>query len=375
MDERPTQELVVGSWWRRDRYEIRDGFVRPATDAQLTAYNPWERYREAGRHDLARDQPYQSLERLVKRTRYVIDPYSNRISLTAANEQAIVDWCSEWGLLGLLPHRALYVTLAPRWAAMRGEYIEHRMHKRVLVPTQQILYTTATGWRSNKQQRFPGPIVPDAPELRGELVSEKDLHPQFPPPGVIIRDLTGEVVRAEHLSESWARFFPDVPAEDAETYEYPTPFSNQFWDAYAEPLDAFIEGAVALSSALQGLSHIRPLAKTSDEDKWRVLRGRNTLHEFAAPARMALGLQEDGRMTQEWVTPSLLSSFAMMALMDLASGQPPHRCEACGTVFVSAAYQAKYCSRKCRNTAQMRRYRKKRKEGRARKGPDSPNRC
>ena len=32
-------------WWRFDRYEFRDGYIRPAADAECTLYEPWDLYR------------------------------------------------------------------------------------------------------------------------------------------------------------------------------------------------------------------------------------------------------------------------------------------------------------------------------------------
>ena len=39
-----------------------------------------------------------------------------------------------------------------------------------------------------------------------------------------------------------------------------------------------------------------------------------------------------------------------------------HACVRCGAAFRSNAYQAKYCTVKCRQTAQKRRYRRRKKE-------------
>ncbi len=45
--------------------------------------------------------------------------------------------------------------------------------------------------------------------------------------------------------------------------------------------------------------------------------------------------------------PSLLSALAMMAAQDLAGGSRILRCAACASLFVTSAYQAKYCSLQC----------------------------
>ena len=41
--------LATGSWWRLSRYEIRDGYIRPALGARLRRYNPWKRWLDTRR--------------------------------------------------------------------------------------------------------------------------------------------------------------------------------------------------------------------------------------------------------------------------------------------------------------------------------------
>ena len=51
----------------------------------------------------------------------------------------------------------------------------------------------------------------------------------------------------------------------------------------------------------------------------------------------------------------------MMITLDLVEGRRVHVCEACSTVFLSRAYQVKFCSDRCGNRMKMRRWREKKK--------------
>ena len=55
----------------------------------------------------------------------------------------------------------------------------------------------------------------------------------------------------------------------------------------------------------------------------------------------------------------------MMAYFDLVNGKRLLTCDVCGKPYLSGAYQARYCSDRCRNTAVKRAYRQ-RKSQRAR---------
>ena len=52
----------------------------------------------------------------------------------------------------------------------------------------------------------------------------------------------------------------------------------------------------------------------------------------------------------------------MMAYLDLTSGKRVLLCDEDGRPFVSGAYQARYCSDRCRNRALKRAYRERHRE-------------
>jgi hypothetical protein len=65
-------------------------------------------------------------------------------------------------------------------------------------------------------------------------------------------------------------------------------------------------------------------------------------------------------LEQVTISPGLLSSYALMFLLDQVENRRALRCEVCVRYFVSDERRALYCSPRCRHTAQSRRYRLKR---------------
>ena len=234
----------------------------------------------------------------------------------------------------------------------------------MLLPTTCRYVRTNAGWSATHIQKLLGEgayRVDKEPKRKGELVSEEDIPKSLPRPGVIFQSVGKAELKQEPLGYSWARFFPDVPTEQRETFQYPVPLSEAFWRLYAEPLDAFVNAAVTLRNALYGLAHVKPVAEASKEENSWVRCGEKILYALLAPVSPALELLDDGKFQQRWVSTSLLASYAMMAFLDLVE-ERPLRCEVCGKLFVSGAYQARYCSPTCRHTAQKRAYRERRKQ-------------
>jgi hypothetical protein len=256
--------------------------------------------------------PYQSLLALV-----------GRFSLPA-----LVKWCQTHGLLGVLLHRAQMVTFAPRRTEVEGP---GRGKRQVSQDRYERSHSGWSGWR------LSGPA--------------QRLEERLRPPGVLLQELRRfEWVWEPQLSATWGRFFPGVPPEERSTYAYPLPVSKEFWGLYGEPLDAFLDAGEALRDALQETDAIggRPLPE----------RGLRALNALVAPIGPSI-VPEDGRLRQQWRCPSLLASFAMMALLDLTGEQRVRACEVCRSTFVSASGRARYCSDRCRRTAEQREYRRR----------------
>jgi hypothetical protein len=118
---RDTLQAATGRWWRFTKYVLSEGYVRPARGARLEAYDPWADYwRSRERGEVP---PYQSLLDLLRAIKWnpsegsdsrLIGPAAPELLEPEAVHQLLA-WCAAHGLLGVLPQRALLLTLAPRF--------------------------------------------------------------------------------------------------------------------------------------------------------------------------------------------------------------------------------------------------------------------
>lgn len=334
-----------GRWWRFDKYEIRGRAIRPAPGAQLTVYDPWKLY-------------------LRSRTRgnETLPPYAEFVNLRQSlsvgireSEAAIVEWCSRYGLPGILPHETRSATLAPRWVSV-GDSAS------LIVPGQVQYVRINGGWAKNRTLFRPESVESsfNQPELEGLPVPEKEAPGAWARVGVLRQPLDSPEHFNEKLKENWWKFFPDVPEEEAETYRYPSPLSEKFWQQYAEPYGQFLQSLQCLTEVLWELEHHGPANPTSAADAKHVAQGVFLLEMLLAPASVTVVPKPDGTFSQEWVCGSLLSAFAMMAVQDLTESRRVRDCAArCGRLFVSQHPAALYCSDACRWKMQKRHHRKR----------------
>jgi hypothetical protein len=333
-------EVVTGSWVRFSGYVIRDGAIRPEPGAKLEPYDPWEEFRRI-RGDRSGEAPYESLANLHQSLQH--DWGSSRVARDSY--PAILDWCERYGLLGVLPHRVLSVDLNPWWH-VEGE-------RTSFLQKSYVRMNDRWDWMSD------GWVI--KPELVHEQLARGGPIEQAawaPKPKVTIQDFYATRISQEPLPKTWWRFFSDVPAEEAETYEYPLPLSADFWAQYGEPVEDFVLGASFVGRAFQNLTRVRADAEAADTRRFDRAAGMTCLNALVSGIRPSVTMDDqDGRFRQEWGCLSLLSSLAMMALQDLTEGRRLLQCEVCGRLFVTDAYQARYCSDSCRWTAQKRAYR------------------
>jgi len=101
---------------------------------------------------------------------------------------------------------------------------------------------------------------------------------------------------------------------------------------------------------------------TGKADKFAVrIEGREEMHALLAAVSPILDRGKQDQWKQQWRSMSLLGSFAMMALLDLTEGRRIHECPVDKRMFVADAWQVRYCSPRCRHTAQKRAYRLKKR--------------
>lgn len=242
-------------------------------------------------------------------------------SLTPANQAQILNWCSRFGLLGILPQTALTIELPPPVRLVSNNSFAATMEK-----TEVVKYMRVNGdW------------------IRQTLLVSYDYQDPsvFSPvynqvPSAPFQELT--IGQSSVPMESLLPvFFSDLQhkLETSTNFEFPKPLSPEFWSVYSERVDDFLSFAMAFVEAVEP-----------------VLADRNTANlakfqEFLGPAGICLSYDAEGRVRQRSVCPSLLSSFACMALQDASAGRRLLLCEGCGGPFVTSAYQSRYCSLRC----------------------------
>lgn len=314
----------AGLWWRFDRYEFFQGFIRPARNARLIPYDPWAAYRQTRTNRKELTPPYVTLLHLLHELKKELRTRGDSPGFTARGETALLRWCNQHGLLGVLLHRTHAVTLAPQ----NGD----------------------NGARQYVRAGFGWVWV-----TGGEAGS----------PSVFLQDWGRHTISSEPLNSTWGTFFPQVPADAKDTYPYPLPATDEFWSIYAEPVSAFLEAASVLQDAAEFLRavvqkeghrkpHIKTAAEATDKEVASLAVGHHLLSSLISRVRPGVFVSDDGAFHQKWTAPSLLAYFAMQLLQDLTEGRLVQECSApdCSQVFVSSAYQAAYCSTRCRNRVQ-----------------------
>jgi len=322
--------LAVGRWWRWSKYELRGGYLRPAPTARLHFYDPrklWLRTRPVGRSSAQKGKsltPYGSLLEMLRSLKYIdndeftpadVDMLTG--PLTDDSEKAIVNWCRRYGLLGVLPHRVSQVTLS----ALDGE---QRQYVKINIGWTEVIRDCRNGVGA------PGR------------------------PSVILQALRGSVLEVEPLSTTWARFFPDVAVADREMFAYPQPLTESFWKLYAEPLQDFLSAARALRELLAAL-RFQKSAKLREAHDALAGGPPIVLNALIAPVGLDAQMKGNSIGSINLVPGSLLASLTLMLLEDLLQGRAL-QCP-CGKLFVSKAYQARYCSKRCRWRFEQRNFR------------------
>jgi hypothetical protein len=319
----------------------------------LVAYDPLEKWSETRGSRRLRFQnevsrtPYQSLLDLLASLRYQRPGEgSQEISrfdlerdpspppLSADSEARLLAWCANWGLLGVLPHFVRQATLAP-------PHEPHGNSRRDWEAHFQVQYNwTSRGW----QERLFRPI-----------------QDGWIPAGVLYE--AGGRLNYDALTGTWSTFFPDVPVEQRAVFPYPLPLTDGFWRVYSEPVSRFVSTALLLQDAIR-TAGVRGKARSSTKSvPLDFLSGAAHISDLVAPVRLQAELKPRTGVKIGWGAPSLLSMLATMAFADLSDDQSGLRagrsieCAACGRTFIARAYQARYCSERCRWRQQQRNYR------------------
>jgi hypothetical protein len=363
------QDLWTGGWWRFSSYRIQkvaeflhkprpdftrmeipfkpeapagtdELFITPCADAALEWYNPWEAYRMS-KIDAGTPPPYQALLALLVSLGAVSDEtcgiwrLEHDSALTMEEQQRLLNWCSRFGLLGILPHTAHRLQLPQRFIeGSESQLLLDREHVR---SNGKWTPHSHAGWLNGPSsegayERFERLFTEEALPL-GEFV-RKD-HEFYIEPLVFFQSSTptSKFNGGVQLWKTVDQFFPTFV--DDNLFECPIPLTTPFWQVYAERVDDFLMYALALLNSVEPLSHGRYGARPS------------SLEWLLEPVGVSLAFNSEGNIYEQWTCPSLLSSFGRMALQDLEAGVRLLRCECCGAPFATDRYQARYCSQAC----------------------------
>jgi hypothetical protein len=121
---------------------------------------------------------------------------------------------------------------------------------------------------------------------------------------------------------------------------------DKLWEAIA---DGVTYGSITVKPSV-GYWIFRSIMQPIPEDEkagaypTRPAHGYWELNELASVASLAGHPSSSGAPSRSWVFPSLLGSYAVMMLSDLAGGNQVRICQHCGAPFPSAAYKTFYCS-------------------------------
>ncbi len=342
------RQFWAGGWCRFSRYEIRDGAIRPARNADLSWYDPWEIYRISEK-DKGTPPPYQSLLALVwslgavfveAESRWRFDCGAESLDLSEQNE--ILDWCSRFGLLGILPHTAISIQIPPRNSSPNGrkqnEYVRVNGQWIDRIGTQP--YVSADGVTLFDLVEAFQSLLFRAQSRSGntpDLGKVDELAQRSHPVATISfldLDLDGPTLRTVPLSTVLSRYFPDFK-DAGDHFKCPRPLTREFWKIYSERVDDFLQTAVTFLTAVEPIAGLHDIGSLS----W--------LESFLAPIGVSLSFDSTNQIQEQWVCPSLLSSFGRMAVQDLSAGMRVLCCACCGRPFVTSSYQTRYCSEQC----------------------------
>ena len=181
--------LMIGTWWRAASYEVREGRVTPTKGAAITEFNPWAEYKPVIQKTVTNQddkssapRPYLRLVDLIESLRS-IDPEGDTLALDGESKERICEWCSENGLLGLLPHEV-------REAVVPHERGRHQLAR---------LIRTTDGW---VRRPVAARRVPNRSHVEGGVA--RPAYRVYEEPVVFRERLGREGTEAEELGDTWA---------------------------------------------------------------------------------------------------------------------------------------------------------------------------
>ncbi len=257
-------------------------------------------------------------------------------------------------MLGLLLLKVRQITLYPLWERAEGEEDAW--------PTSRTYSRAPTGWIPSVGTYASPEALELSPAERqeGKVVHREFWNPTWDKPGVLMQDPdTGKFSNCD--LDVLAEYFPSVSPVDRKVYRYPIPLSEEFWRLYAEDVEQFQKCARRFAHLVRTIAWYQTEERFTPEDQIRFKDATMALRILAAYTISTIGESGDDGFIRRWAATSLISGYALMALLDLTNGLL-NVCHECGRVFASSAGRARFCSPRCRKTSLQREWRGRKAE-------------
>ena len=332
--------------WRKPTlpFVLSNRAIRLAPGAVSQIYNPWRR-RKPPLKARRITTLWADFAELVRRIQCdQLRPYFP----SPAGIERILKWSSDFGLLGILcgPTSKIVLPAIYGWSQVAPE----RPWQAIIQSTHRQI--TGGNWITTYQQ----------------VSCEND--PKFKE-GALVGDSTFQ--KAELALFDWStlterpsfRILRRYFSTPCKNNQFPLPLSEHFWASYQEPVFRWMVEAERFQQSVTLVSqHARDQYQQGprsgethgpvNDALWylnALASGLTSLFAFGAYA-----------IEERKCAASLLSIMARMFFEDLDRNRLAYNCVRCQTIFVTTDRKSQYCSRTCRNTVSVSRYRTKAKE-------------
>src|SRR5579883_247971 len=336
--------MRTNSWGHFSRYEVEGDHIRPSRHASWKAYDPWDGWEAVN----AKQRGGGMLERpyleLVELGDWFAEDDKRASRPVAEAMKTPLGWCGRYGLLGLMLRKVRQITPYPRWE--RDEETEEVWPGSRTYVRSALGWTLAGGVYASLEARELS--SPERRKKRGDVVARGLWEPSWDEPSVLIENR--ETGRIEKEPVGMLReYFPSIAAADQEVYDYPLPLSAEFWRSYAEPVGEFQECVRSFARHVRTVGRYGAGGPLSAEAKIEFQAAALALTALAAETVRVLNSDSEGQVQSGWLAPSLIGTYASMALSDAVHGLL-NVCDQCERVFVSSSGRARFCSTLCRKT-------------------------
>ena len=262
----------------------------------------------------------------------------------------ILDWCNGHGLLGLVPVLSSSIRLPVS--------IEPGKYDFMRVITQRHHFRDGGIWHpSIMGSEISSSTAEEAEEYARQRAGAR------PQPHVTWFNWLlhfYEEKPSDHIRDFFLPSAFGLSSEIKKNIPVPCPNTPEFWQSYGEPLREFTTWCEMFAEAVKYLGQWEGGNQEPEPGTaaYAVRSAHWVLSGLAQSAAPSFSFNpEKNRLEEQRVSAGLLASYALMFLWDRMAGRLALRCQNCQQYFVSNEQRAKYCSPRCRNTAQSRRYR------------------